>query len=228
MYLYLSKKDYEDTWINGGKIPIKLASAYRQDEHHGIYTPDENAMKTASSNITNTLAASVLSVEPTVNNLDVTNLKISGQARIAYPPLFSVVGDDVKIDNVLVMRGDHTDELLYSGDFRQNYADALILCGAKIYHPILMSRLKKEVCIKIKDLLPLQEVIDKQLGIKSIFGNCKYTDLVDRNHFLKSSESRYQNEWRLVWELPYEEVSKYPNGVEVVIPPGIAESFNNW
>ncbi len=41
-YLYLETKEYAETWVSGGKIPIKLASCYRKDERSGIYTPDEN------------------------------------------------------------------------------------------------------------------------------------------------------------------------------------------
>lgn len=41
-YLYLETMKYAENWINGEKIPIKLASCYRKNERNGIYTPDEN------------------------------------------------------------------------------------------------------------------------------------------------------------------------------------------
>ncbi|ABM05100.1 conserved hypothetical protein [Psychromonas ingrahamii 37] len=41
-YLYLTKIEHVDTWVNGGDIPIALASTYLSDTRSGIMTPDEN------------------------------------------------------------------------------------------------------------------------------------------------------------------------------------------
>ncbi|MEG4316486.1 hypothetical protein U8L64_15885 [Pseudomonas sp. FIP_A4] len=41
-YLYLTKAQWVDTWVNGGSIPIALASSYLSDIRDGIMTPDEN------------------------------------------------------------------------------------------------------------------------------------------------------------------------------------------
>lgn len=41
-FLYLTKLEWVDAWINQGEIPISLASSYLSDRRDGILTPDEN------------------------------------------------------------------------------------------------------------------------------------------------------------------------------------------
>lgn len=41
-FLYLTKREWADTWINGGEIPIALASQYLSSTREGVLTPDEN------------------------------------------------------------------------------------------------------------------------------------------------------------------------------------------
>lgn len=48
-FLYLEYNDYANTWINGGSIPIKLASSYISNERQGKFTPDENTILTGST-----------------------------------------------------------------------------------------------------------------------------------------------------------------------------------
>ena len=40
-YLYLTRPEWADTWVNGGEIPIKPASTYLSDVRSGTNTPDE-------------------------------------------------------------------------------------------------------------------------------------------------------------------------------------------
>lgn len=41
-FRYLDEHAHADAWINGGKVPLRLASSYRSVERNGIMTPDEN------------------------------------------------------------------------------------------------------------------------------------------------------------------------------------------
>lgn len=50
-YLYLSKVEYADAWINGGRVPLSLARKYLRQERGGIYTPDENRLLDANADI---------------------------------------------------------------------------------------------------------------------------------------------------------------------------------
>ncbi|HBC3955648.1 TPA: hypothetical protein KD883_004656 [Vibrio parahaemolyticus] len=47
-YLYLTEVEWADAWINGGEIPISLASSYLSESREGIYTPDENLIHDSS------------------------------------------------------------------------------------------------------------------------------------------------------------------------------------
>jgi len=51
-YLYLTKVEWVDAWINGGEIPIALASTYFRKERDGIYTPDENQIHESPTDLT--------------------------------------------------------------------------------------------------------------------------------------------------------------------------------
>jgi len=41
-YLYLTEVEWANSWVYGGKIPLKLASTYLNDKRDGTLTPDEN------------------------------------------------------------------------------------------------------------------------------------------------------------------------------------------
>lgn len=41
-FLYLNEVAHANAWINGGKIPLNLASSYKSHERNGVKTPDEN------------------------------------------------------------------------------------------------------------------------------------------------------------------------------------------
>jgi hypothetical protein len=50
-YLYLSKPEFADAWINGGKVPLSPAGKYLRQERGGIYTPDENRLLNADADV---------------------------------------------------------------------------------------------------------------------------------------------------------------------------------
>lgn len=50
-YLYLPETEFVETWVNGGEIPLNLASTYRRAERDGKYTPDENLIYRSSVNL---------------------------------------------------------------------------------------------------------------------------------------------------------------------------------
>jgi hypothetical protein len=43
-YLYLTEQSWADTWVNGGRVPLSLASTYKSLEREGTNTPDETLM----------------------------------------------------------------------------------------------------------------------------------------------------------------------------------------
>lgn len=50
-YLYLREIEWALSWVQGGEVPLKCASAYKKDERGGIYTPDENLIDNSSHDI---------------------------------------------------------------------------------------------------------------------------------------------------------------------------------
>lgn len=46
-YLYLTRAEWAVTWVNGGTVPINLASTYKSIERIGTKTPDENLIHEA-------------------------------------------------------------------------------------------------------------------------------------------------------------------------------------
>lgn len=47
-YLYLTKVEWAASWVNGGFIPLSLASKYKKEDRGGIFTPDENLIHESS------------------------------------------------------------------------------------------------------------------------------------------------------------------------------------
>ena len=41
-FLYLTKREWADSWINGGVVPLSMTTKYISAERDGIYTPDED------------------------------------------------------------------------------------------------------------------------------------------------------------------------------------------
>ncbi len=74
-YLYLSEVEWATAWVNGGEIPIKLASSYLSDDRLGTSTPDENLIH--NSEVDLRLLSPAFHFE-NVQNLTMTNCAING------------------------------------------------------------------------------------------------------------------------------------------------------
>jgi hypothetical protein len=75
-YLYLTEIEWSDAWINGGSIPISLASSYLSDDRDGIMTPDENLIHESSIPIPS-LKQHGISIENT-RNITIKNFTSNG------------------------------------------------------------------------------------------------------------------------------------------------------
>lgn len=182
-YLYLTKREWVDAWVNGGEVPIKLASSYLSSERKGTYTPDENRIHNSPVDIT-----SLLDIE-NVRGLTMRNNYI-GSKRLPDA---------------------------YNAEYRLEDGFVLSLCNS--YSTYIEAKLCKEACVRIKDVGMLKHCIDKQLRQIGEMGSCRYRYDHQRNHFLKSSKDKWQDEYRLFWR------SNNPEIVEkrIMIPAGTAE-----
>jgi len=64
----------------------------------------------------------------------------------------------------------------------------------------IMKRFKdKKAVIQIFDINKLKESFDSQIGFVSEDGFCQYTEMDERNHFLKHVSDSWQKEYRWFW-----------------------------
>jgi hypothetical protein len=63
----------------------------------------------------------------------------------------------------------------------------------------------------------LKAVIDEQLGVVGIAGDCKYNLDHQRSHFEKSTDDSWQDEYRLFWPLTTHKWVELPAGIAVRI-----------
>ncbi len=159
-YLYLTKLEWADTWINGGEIPISLASTYLHDKREGILTPDENLIH--DSNV------DLKSLSPFVHFGEKSHVKN-----------FNMIGCS--------FNGIPIPEIENASYYKE---DGLILSFCNILSESIAERLGKECCVKISKLKELRKSIDVQIGVKGGMKDCKYTPDHSRNHFLKSTEDQ--------------------------------------
>ncbi|MDQ6976582.1 MAG: hypothetical protein Q9M75_00555, partial [Ghiorsea sp.] len=90
--------------------------------------------------------------------------------------------------------------------------DGLILSFCNNLNESIALKLGKKCCVKISNLRKLRKIIDKQVGVKGIMGECKYTEDHNRSHFLKSNEDSWQHEYRMFWRHTENQVVTIPKG----------------
>ncbi len=96
--------------------------------------------------------------------------------------------------------------------------DGLVLCFSKSNSSEICARLEKKYCVMIEDMRRLKSIIDEQVGMTSIAGHCDYTADHQRNHFLKSTEDEWMDEFRLFWPITEERCFQLPPGVAKAVP----------
>lgn len=100
--------------------------------------------------------------------------------------------DNCDVDVTLIGRG--------ATWLRDIYEDGLILCLANTFHiENHANRFPKDACVKIVDVGALKSVLDRELGMQSVMGECEYTAGQNRSPFLKSVEDAWQDEFRIYW-----------------------------
>lgn len=97
----------------------------------------------------------------------------------------------------------------------QKFEDALIICFSTNFHQKAALKFKKMFCVEIIDYVKLFNSLNDQIGLIGKDGFCHYTKGLNRNHFLKSIEDKWQKEYRIIWVGLSEKV-------DVFIPKGIA------
>jgi hypothetical protein len=178
-YLYLTEVEWSKTWVNGGEIPIKLASSYLNDERDGTLTPDENLIHSSEVDIK--------SLSPAFHFENVKGLTMTGCS----------------------INGKVIPEIKNAEYYKE---DGLVLSFCNSLDESIANRLGKKCCVHVSNLKELRKSIDNQLGVKGKMEACKYTDDHNRNHFLKSTEDAWQQEYRMFWSSSENAVVNIPSG----------------
>ena len=95
--------------------------------------------------------------------------------------------------------------------------DGLILSFCNHFKIETANCFQKKACVRIINIEKTRKKIDKQLGCKGIMKNCEYTDDHQRNHFLKSVEDSWQDEFRIFWRTNQEKLVRIPCGTAELI-----------
>jgi hypothetical protein len=189
-YLYLKEREHVETWLNGGQVPLNMASNYKSKERNATSTPDE---------VTHLHLSRIYDEEKF--------LEIFGINDMYSDVNISIRPTSVTFDGKLI--GENS-------IFEQFFEDALIFCLATKKSKSLCDRLEKKYCVEILDIETLKKVLDTQLESQGVKKKCQYTHKRGRNHFLKSSEDKWQMELRIVW-------SEIKNNQWVTIPAGLCK-----
>jgi hypothetical protein len=186
-YLYLTDKDWVIPWLNGGEIPISLASKYKKGDRSGIYTPDENLIHDSPVNLNELITYGI-------------EYGLGGKKNTF---INCKTGDGRKIPN------------LY--DVSLFLDDGLILSFSNNFRLEIAKRLGKKACVEILDIKNLKNTIDNQLEVIGVMKECEYTKDHQRNHFLKSIEDKWQDEFRLFWNIQTEQRINMSKGIAIEI-----------
>lgn len=183
VYLYLNEVSHADTWVNGGKIPIKPASSYKSQARKGVMTPDENLIYKSEVELSK--------LSPFIS--------IDDGAQIQGLTCIGNTIDGIPLPDIV--------------DAQRYEEDGLILSFSQRLSLTVARRMAKVACVKVKDIFALKTVIDEQIGYPSKSGLCNYTYDHQRNHFLKSYKDSWQDEFRLFWPVMSEVWVTIPAGL---------------
>ncbi len=183
-YLYLTRPDWCNAWVNGGVVPLNPASFYRSADRDGIYTPDENVIYDGTHDIRILPGVNIMGKNITLRNVcalgpDGRYAEIKGTAHVA----------------------------------RYEIEDGVILSLCNKKSNAIAKRLGKNAAVRINNIDYLKSVLDEQLGVKSIAKSCEYTFHHNRNHFLKSIKDSWQHEFRLFWNHQARVEVELPKGI---------------
>ena len=186
-YLYLTKVEWTSAWVEGGSIPLSLASKYKRMDRDGIYTPDENLIHESTIDLR--------SLSPFISFGDTPNVKG-----------FTFTGN--------MFNGMPLPEVRNASFYIE---DGLIQSFCNVFDIGIAKRLGKEACVRVHDINKLRKYMDKRLGRRSQYGDCMYTSDHQRGHFLKSKDDAWQKEYRFFWPTRQECSVLLPAGVAEVV-----------
>ena len=179
LFKYLEREEFAETWVNGGIVPISLASTYRAVERNGNSTPDEVLQQKFSGyGMPQLLQSGIVGVAPDfMGTATLHNVTFAGHPTLSRP-------------------------LTVNGSFRRAEEDGLVDCHATVLDRDLMRKLGKSCAVEVTKVEGLWDNFDEQIGHKSIRRPIRYVRGMERGHFAKSRCDSWQHEFRAVWVFP--------------------------
>ena len=95
---------------------------------------------------------------------------------------------------------------------RRVFEDGLVLCFSNSFSIQRATKFNAQACVRIFDIGRFKRIIDRELGVVGEMASCRYTAGYNRNHFLKSNENAWQDEFRLFWPGSEEKWVTIPGG----------------
>ena len=168
-YVYLKEKSHADTWVNGGKIPLSVATSYKKNVRDGIYTPDEGFIYDSPIPLEE-IEKDYVKFEGDIHDFTWSGNTFNGVATPNYENVSRYCEDGLII--------------CFSREFSNEI-------GVRFKD--------KVACVKILDIHKLFQIIDDQFPVDGKLADCEYTDDHQRNHFLKSKQDDWMRETRMFW-----------------------------
>jgi hypothetical protein len=194
MYLYLTNPEWVTPWVEGGEIPLNLASAYRGVERKGIITPDENDVLY----IRELAAPAAFRVQKTDN----PGRNVVFQTKLPDGSVSWRTIDLGFVDGLVVcLTLERNDELWYREAGKR-------ACVEIVDHHRLGGEIMKDLFRR--KILPPPGLLGDDVGECR---PCEYTETAQRNIFLKGRADEWQKEYRMFF------LSTEPT--HVTLPPGI-------
>lgn len=169
-YLYLTERAWVAAWVSGGRVPLRCASAYLADERVGTTTPDETRIEQTN-------------LPPEVYR-NVHGRLVGLPDRFQHVAIIGCSVDGKPLPDFM------------GSSYRE---DGAVLCLSNAASRSLMTRLGKAACVRIRDVEELKASLDAQVGACSLAGSCRYTSEHFRDHFMKSDQDAWQEEFRMIW-----------------------------
>jgi hypothetical protein len=196
LYLYLTEVEWVQPWVAGGPVPLNVASAYLSRHRAGTMTPDETRVVQTTGRIPNE-----------VLNADFAPFGFDNSSEMS-----NVMFRDVRVTGFGYPAVD------VFGTYSKRTEDGAILCFSRSPNYLWVEAGKK-ACVVIKHPSLLLEHLNATLGTKGTAGVVRYSDSVDRGHFLKHKSDAWQNEYRMFWKGVSARTVDLPAGVgECVMP----------
>jgi hypothetical protein len=195
-YLYLNEVAHARTWIEGGIVPLSLASKYRSEERAGTMTPDENG-------VLRIRRADEIAAFRTHND-QVEARNIRWLTRRDDGTVVEMAMDIGYVDGLVVCLSNGRNDEIWAAVGKK--ACVAIADAFQLY-------------MTIDRLLDDQDLFTDPPPCVAIargrHARCEYTDTAQREVFLKSALDAWQDEYRLFWHTD--------RAAQVLLPGGLAE-----